>query len=145
MTGRKPRGPDRQKRTITDSGRVRLSRAGTRGGKQTAQNPAYHRDRPTKMSTVNAYTPRENTPPYRSIPPLELMPVEHSRVAAFGWLEKDQVLLVRFHAGRLRAVIGVKPATYNALMVAPSRGEYLEALCFHRGSNHRIIQVPGKP
>ncbi len=56
---------------------------------------------------------------------MELTKVQSSNVDAVGYLEQDQVLLVRFKDGTLYARTGVQPATYIQLLEAQSKGGFL--------------------
>jgi cell division GTPase FtsZ len=64
-----------------------------------------------------------------------LMPVESSHVAAVGYIEADQVLLVRFIDGALYAFPGVTVAQYAELMEVPSKGRWIAKF---RGQEVRI-------
>jgi hypothetical protein len=66
---------------------------------------------------------------------LNLTPVESSRVAAVGYLEADQVLIVRFIDGALYAFPGVAVAQYADLMEVASKGRWIAKL---RGQEVRI-------
>lgn len=59
---------------------------------------------------------------------MELTPVESSHVAAFGYLEADQVLIVRYKDGALYAVPRFTPSMWAALEVAQSKGAWLRGL-----------------
>lgn len=58
---------------------------------------------------------------------MELTSVESSHVAAIGYLESDQVLLVRYKDGSLYALPGWNSVAYDQLLHASSKGKALAA------------------
>lgn len=58
---------------------------------------------------------------------MKLTPVESSNIAAIGYLEDEQVLLVRYRDGALYAYCGWTAEQYAALLAAESKGKFLAA------------------
>ena len=56
-----------------------------------------------------------------------LVPVTSSNVKAVGYDRPTQTLYVAFHGGGLYAYDGVPPRDHAAMMVASSKGRYLNA------------------
>lgn len=56
---------------------------------------------------------------------MELLPVKSSHVAAVGYIEHDQVLLVRFKDGSLHARIGCTADQFKRFMESESKGAFL--------------------
>lgn len=56
---------------------------------------------------------------------MRLTKVESSNVAAVGYLDQEQVLLVRYHDGALYAGLGVTVERFAKLMASQSKGGFL--------------------
>lgn len=58
---------------------------------------------------------------------MDLTPVESSHIASIGYLEADQVLLVRYRDGGLYARPGWSPEQFRDLCAASSKGAFLRS------------------
>jgi hypothetical protein len=71
---------------------------------------------------------------------VELLPVQSSNVAAAGYLEVDQIMMVRYNDGALYAFPGVTAEAWASFEQAPSKGVWLKAWTDGGGQAPSLLQ-----